>query len=84
MRKRKYQEEIYSAVINKTRDLTANNVSISTKNGITEVVYYRTKIAVVNHNTKSAKFDNGGYNTASTIARINAVKEACNHLGYDY
>ena len=81
---RKYQEEIYSAVINKTRDLMANNVSILTKNGITEVVYYRTKIAVVNHNTKSAKFDNGGYTNAATTARINAVKEACDHLGYNY
>jgi len=81
---RKYQEEIYSAVINKTRDWMANNVSILTKNGITEVVYYRTKIAVVNHNTKSAKFDNGGYTNAATTARINAVKEACDYLGYKY
>ena len=80
---RKYQEEIYSAVINK-RDWMGSNVNVETNNGITEVIYYRTKIAIVNHNMKSAVFDNGGYTNAATTARINAVKEACDHLGYNY
>ena len=80
---RKYQEEIYSAVINK-RDWMGSNVNVETNNGITEVTYYRTKIAIVNHNMKSAVFDNGGYTNAATTARINTVKEACDHLGYNY
>lgn len=80
---RKYQEEICSAVINKGNWM-GSNVSVITENDITEVVYYCTKIAVVNHKTKSAKFNNGGYNNASTTARINAVKEACDYFGYDY
>ena len=62
---RKYQEEIYSAVINK-RDWMGSNVNVETNNGITDV------------------FDNGGYTNAATTARINAVKEACDHLGYNY
>ena len=80
---RKYQEEIYSAVINK-RDWMGSNVEVVTKNNVTKVKYYFTTIAVVNHETKSAKFNNGGYTNAATTARINAVKEACDHLGYNY
>jgi hypothetical protein len=80
---RQYQEEIISALYNK-KDWMGQNTSVTTKNGVTEVVFYRTKIAVVNHNAKSAKFNNGGYTNAATTARINAVKEACNHLGYNY
>jgi hypothetical protein len=80
---RKYQEDICSAVINKS-DWMGSNVEIVTKNNVTKVRYYWTTIAVVNHGTKSAKFDNGGYTNAATTARINAVKEACDHLGYNY
>ena len=80
---RKYQEEIYSAVINK-HDWMGSNVNVETNNGITEVTYCRTKIAIVNHNMKSAVFDNGGYANAATTARINAVKEACDYLDYNY
>lgn len=80
---RKYQEEIYSAVINK-RDWIGSNVEVVTKNNVTKVKYYWTIIAVVNHNEKTAKFNNGGYTNASTTARINAVKEACDYFGYKY
>lgn len=79
---RKYQEDIYTAIVNK-RDWFGNNVGVITKKGITEVVFYRTKIAVVNHNTRTAKFNNGGYTNAATTARINAVKKACeDYFGY--
>ena len=80
---RKYQEDIYSAVINK-RDWMGSNVEVVTKNNVTKVKYYRTTIAVVNHETKSAEFNNGGYTNAATTARINAVKEACDYFGYKY
>ena len=80
---RKYQEEIYSAVINK-RDWMGSNVEVVTKNNVTKVKYYFTTIAVVNHETKSAEFNNGGYTNAATTARINAVKEACDYFGYKY
>ena len=80
---RVYQQEICSAVINK-RDWMGSNVEVVTKGNVTKVRYYWTTIAVVNHNTRSAKLDNGGYTNAATAARINAVKEACNHLGYSY
>lgn len=80
---RKYQEGIYSAVINKG-DWMGSNVKVETNNGITEVIWYCTKIAIVNHNMESAVFNNGGYTNAATTARINAVKEACDYLGYNY
>jgi len=78
---RQYQEEIMTALYNKG-DWMGNNTSVTTTNGVSEVVYYRTKIAVVNHNDKTAKFDNGGYTNAATTARINAVKEFCKGHGY--
>lgn len=78
---RQYQEEIMTALYNKG-DWMGNNTSVTTTNGVSEVVYYRTKIAVVNHNDKTAKFDNGGYNNAATTARINAVKEFCKEYNY--
>ena len=80
---RKYQEDIYTAIVNK-QDWFGNNVSVTTKKGITEVIFYRTKIAVVNHNTRTAKFNNGGFNNAATTARINAVKMVCDKLKYKY
>jgi hypothetical protein len=80
---RKYQEEICSAVINKS-DWMGSNVEVVTEKNITKVRYYLTTIAVVNHNTKSAKFNNGGYTNAATTARINAVKRACDYFGYNY
>ena len=36
----------------------------------------------INHNEKTAKFNNGGYTNAATTARINAVKLAVERLGY--
>lgn len=80
---REYQKEIYSAVINK-RDWMGSNVEVVTKNNVTKVKYYGNQIARVNHTNKSATFDNCGYTNAATTARINAVKEACNSLGYNY
>ena len=80
---RQYQEEIINALYNK-KDWMGQNTSVTTKNGVTEVVFYHTKIAVVNHGTKTAKFDNGGFTNAATTARINAVKEYCKSYGYTY
>ena len=80
---RSYQAEIISALINK-RNWMGSNTNVETKNDVTEVTYYRTKIAVVNHSNKTAKFDNGGWTNAATSARINAVKEFCNDYGYTY
>ena len=71
---RSYQEEIINALINK-RDWMGSNTNVETKNGVTEVTFYRTKIAT---------FDNGGWKNAATTARINAVKEFCNNNGYTY
>ena len=80
---REYQENICNAVVKK-QDWIGNNTSVTTINGVTKVIYYRTEIARVNHAAKSATFDNGGYTNASTTARINAVKDACKELGYNY
>jgi len=80
---RSYQEEIINALINK-KDWMGSNTNVETKNGVTEVTFYRTKIAVVNHGTKTATFDNGGWKNAATTARINAVKEFCNNHCYTY
>ena len=80
---RVYQEEIYSALCRKG-DWIGDKTSVTTLSGITKVVYYRTTIAVVNHIKKTAEFDNGGYNTASTTSRINAVKMFCDDNHYTY
>jgi hypothetical protein len=78
---RKYQTEICQALINK-KDYAGSNVVIRTKDNITMVWFYGNKIAEVNHNTKTAKYDNCGYNNACTTARINAVKIAMAELSY--
>ena len=78
---RKYQTEIYQTVVN-NKDYAGSNVVIRTKDNMTMVWFYGNKIAEVNHNTKTAKYDNCGYNTACTTARINAVKLAVERLGY--
>lgn len=70
---RKNQEKIYDAIANR-RDWIGENTHVSTNGDITKVVYYCTTIAVIDHNKKTAKIDNGGYNTVSTTSRINAVK----------
>jgi len=79
---RSYQESIYNAVINK-KNWGGSNVVVLTEDNITNVYFYGNKIAVVNHNTKTAEYDNCGYNNACTNARINAVKAACDELGYN-
>lgn len=78
---RNYQEKIINALYNRD-NWFGNNTNVETKNGVTEVTFYRTKIAVVNHGTKTATFDNGGWENAATTARINAVKEFCKNYGY--
>ena len=78
---RSYQESIYDAVIRKT-NWAGSNVLVCTEDNITKVYFYANRIAVVNHNTKTAEYDNCGYNNACTTARINAVKLACEKLGY--
>ena len=80
---RAYQEDIINAIYSK-KTWGGSNVVVKTENNVTEVFFYGNKIAVINHNTKSATFDNCGYNNASTTARINAVKEFCNDYGYNY
>ena len=79
---RSYQESIYNAVINK-KNWGGSNVVVLTEDNITKVYFYGNKIAVVNHTTKTATYDNCGYNNACTNARINAVKAACDELGYN-
>lgn len=81
---RKCQEEIYNALVSKKKTWGGSNSVVNTDNNTTEVFYYGNKIAVVNHETKCATFDNCGYNNASTTARINAVKKFCNDYGYNY
>ena len=79
---RSYQQSIYDAVINK-KNWGGSNVVVLTEDNITKVYFYGNKIAVVNHTTKTATYDNCGYNNACTNARINAVKAACDELGYN-
>jgi len=81
---RKYQEEIYNALVSKEKTWGGSNLVVNTDKNITEVFYYGNKIAIVNHETKCATFDNCGYNNASTTARINAVKEFCKDYSYTY
>ena len=80
---RVYQEEIYNAVCGK-KNWGGSNVVVKTEANVTSVFYYGNKIAVVNHNEKHATFDNCGYNNASTTARINAVKMACEDMHYTH
>ena len=79
---RSYQQSIYDAVINK-KNCGGSNVVVLTEDNITKVYFYGNKIAVVNHTTKTATYDNCGYNNACTNARINAIKAACDELGYN-
>lgn len=79
---RSYQQSIYNAVISK-KNWGGSNVVVLTEDNITKVYFYGNKIAVVNHTTKTATYDNCGYNNACTNARINAVKAACDELGYN-
>lgn len=79
---RGYQESIYNAVINK-KNWGGSNVVVCTEDNITKVYYYGNRIAMVNHTTKTATYDNCGYNNACTKARINAVKAACEELEYN-
>ena len=80
---RKNQEKIYSAIENR-RNWIGENTNVTTENGKTKVVYYWTTIAVIDHANKTAKIDNGGYNTVSTTSRINAVKKFCEDYHYTY
>lgn len=77
---RDYQKQIYQAVYQKS-NWAGSNVVIRTEDNITKVYFYGNRIAVVNHDTKTAEYDNCGYNNACTTARINAVKLACKELG---
>lgn len=79
---RGYQQSIYDAVVSK-KNWGGSNVVVRTEDNITKVYFYGNKIAVVNHTTKTATYDNCGYNNACTNARINAVKAACDELGYN-
>lgn len=80
---RKNQEKIYSAIASR-RSWMGENTSVTTDGDITKVVYYYTTIAVIDHKKKTAKIDNGGYNTVSTTSRINAVKMFCDDKHYKY
>ena len=80
---RKNQEKIYDAIANR-RDWIGENTNVSTKGGITKVVYYWTTIATIDHKRKTAEITNGGHNTTSTTLRINAVKKFCEDYHYNY
>jgi hypothetical protein len=80
---RKNQEKIYNAIA--ARGFwNAENTSVTTNGDVTKVVYYCTTIAVIDHSKKTAKIDNGGYNTVSTTSRINAIKKFCEDYSYKY
>ena len=79
---RDYQREICHAVINRKDWGGSNVVVVNTENGITKVWFYGSLIGVINHGTKTYKCDNCGFTNAATTARINAIKMACNELGY--
>lgn len=80
---RAYQEDIINAIYSK-KAWGGSNVVVRTENNVTEVFFYGNKIAVINHNTKSATFNNCGYNNAATTARINACKMYCDKYSYTY
>ena len=80
---RAYQEDIINAIYSK-KTWGGSNVVVRTENNVTEVFFYGNRIAAINHNTKSATFDNCGYNNAATTARINACKMYCDDYGYTY
>ena len=80
---RAYQEDIINAIYSK-KAWGGSNVVVRTENNVTEVFFYGNRIAVINHNTKSATFNNCGYNNAATTARINACKMYCDDYGYTY
>ena len=78
---RVYQNNIYNAVAAKGSWADKNTI-VSTMNNVTEVFYYNSKIAIVDHSKRCATFDYCDYNTASTTARINAVKKFCEDYKY--
>lgn len=80
---RGYQEDIINAIYSK-KAWSGSNVVVRTENNVTEVFFHGNRIAVINHGTKSATFDNCGYNNAATTARINACKMYCENYGYTY
>ena len=80
---RDYQINITQA-ITKKRKWGGNNTVVNTADYITKVWFYCNLIGVINHKEKTAKLDNCGFNNACTTARINAIKDACNDLGYTY
>ena len=80
---RAYQEDIINAIYSK-KTWGGSNVVVRTKNNVTEVFFYGNRIAVINHNTKSATFNNCGYNNAATTARINVCKMYCGKYSYTY
>ena len=78
---RDYQISICQAIVNK-RTWGGNNTVVQTEKGVTKIYFYGNLIGVVNHGDETVKCDNCGYNTASTTARINAIKDAGIELGY--
>lgn len=78
---RDYQVNICQAIVNK-RNWGGSNVVVRTENLITKVWFYGNLIGVVNHKEKTFRCNNCGYNNACTTARINAIKDAGNELGY--
>ena len=80
---RAYQKDIINAIYSR-KAWGGSNVVVKTENNVTEVFFYGNRIAVINHNTMSATFNNCGYNNAATTARINACKMYCDKYSYTY
>lgn len=78
---RSYQREICQAIINR-RNWGGSNVVVTNTNNTTKIAFYGHVIGIVDHVKRTTKCSNCGYNTASTTARINAVKMASDELGY--
>ena len=80
---RVYQENIYSALISK-RNWCGNNTQVINKgNGVTEIIYYWSKIGEIDHNKRTAILDHCGYHTVSTSSRLKAIREFCNNYDYE-
>ena len=62
---RAYQKDIINAIYSR-KAWGGSNVVVKTENNVTEVFFYGNRIAVINHNTMSATFNNCGYNNAAT------------------
>jgi hypothetical protein len=80
---RVYQEKMIAAIDGRS-NWGGNNTIVKTNGGVSEVFYYQSKIGVINHNDRTAKFSHCGWWTVTTSERINCMKRYCERMGYAY